>query len=414
MTTAPDSPKVMALVLAGGEGTRLAPLTAERSKPAVPFAGRYRIVDFVLSNLVNSGIYSIYLLVQYKSQSLIEHINRAWLMSPTLPDHFVTVVPPQMREGPEWFQGTADAVHQNLNLIAAHTPAMVAVFGADHVYRMDVRQMLDFHRSRGAHVTVAALPVPRAEASAFGVIACGADGRIDGFLEKPADPPGMPGDPTRAFASMGNYVFDTEVLVRAVREAKERGEHDFGRHVLPRLVDRSARVYAYDFSGDRVPGVRAYEEPAYWRDVGTIDTYFAANHDVLGAEPRFNLFNPQWVVRSSNHQGPTCKILAGSVRNCVLGAGTLVRGACAVNSILRREVMLEEDVEIEDCIIMDHTLIRRGSKLRRVIVDRYNIIEAGTRLGHDLEADRAGYFVSPSGIVVLPKGRYTPETTRFH
>jgi glucose-1-phosphate adenylyltransferase len=413
-TTAPDSPKVMAMVLAGGEGTRLTPLTAERSKPAVPFAGRYRIVDFVLSNLVNSGIYSVYLLVQYKSQSLIEHINRAWLMSPTLPDHFVTVVPPQMREGPEWFQGTADAVHQNLNLIAAHTPSMVAVFGADHVYRMDVCQMLDFHRSHDAHVTVAALPVPRTQASAFGVIACGAAGRIEGFLEKPADPPGMPGDPTRAFASMGNYVFDSEVLVQALREAKDRGEHDFGRHVLPRLVERGARVYAYDFSGNRVPGVRAYEEPAYWRDVGTIDAYFAANQDVLGAEPRFNLFNPQWVVRSSNYQGPTAKILAGSVHNCVLGAGTLVRGASAVNSILRREVVLEEDVEIEDCIIMDHTLIRRGSKLKRVIVDRYNIVEAGTRLGYDLEADRAGHFVSPSGIVVLPKGRYTPETTRFH
>jgi glucose-1-phosphate adenylyltransferase len=414
MTTAPDSPKVMAMVLAGGEGTRLAPLTAERSKPAVPFAGRYRVVDFVLSNLVNSGIYSIYLLVQYKSQSLIEHINRAWLMSPTLPNHFVTVVPPQMREGPEWFQGTADAVHQNLNLIAAHTPSMVAVFGADHVYRMDVYQMVDFHRSRGAHATVAALPVPRAQASAFGVIACGADGRIDGFLEKPADPPGMPGDPTRAFASMGNYIFDTDVLVQALREAKDRGEHDFGRHVLPRLVDGSARVYAYDFSSNRVPGVRAYEEPAYWRDVGTIDAYFAANQDVLGGEPRFNLFNPQWVVRSSNYQGPTCRILDGSVRNCVLGPGTLVRGASAVNSILRREVVLEEDVEIEDCIIMDHTLIRRGSKLKRVIVDRFNVIDSGTRLGHDLEADRAGHFVSPSGIVVLPKGRYTPETTRFH
>jgi glucose-1-phosphate adenylyltransferase len=213
---------------------------------------------------------------------------------------------------------------------------------------------------------------------------------------------------------MGNYIFDTDVLVQALSEAKDRGEHDFGRHVLPRLVERAARVYAYDFSGNSVPGVRDYEESAYWRDVGTIDTYFTANQDILGSEPRFNLFNPQWIVRSSNYQGPSCRILHGSVRNCVLDAGTLVRGARAVNSILRREVVLEEDVEIEDCIVMDHTLIRRGSKLRRVIVDRFNVIDSRTRLGHDLEADRASHFVSPGGIVVLPKGPYTPETTRFH
>jgi glucose-1-phosphate adenylyltransferase len=326
----------------------------------------------------------------------------------------VTVVPPQMREGPEWFQGTADAVHQNLNLIDAHTPHLVAVFGADHIYRMNVCQMVNFHRERNAQVTVAALPVPRAQASAFGVIDAEADGRIRGFLEKPKDPPGMPGDPSRAYASMGNYIFDTDVLVRALREANERGEHDFGRHVLPRLV-RSHGVYAYDFDTNTIPGMRDYEEAGYWRDVGTIDTYFDANMDTQGREPRLNLFNPQWTVRSSNYQGPSARILDGTVRNSTLGAGTLIKGGSVSNSILRREVVIEDDVEVEDCIIMDHTLVRRGARLRRVIVDRYNVVEAGSIIGHDLEADRASQrFVTQSGIVVLEKGPYTPESTRFH
>jgi glucose-1-phosphate adenylyltransferase len=408
-----DSLNVLAMVLAGGEGSRLAPLTAERSKPAVPFAGRYRIVDFVLSNLVNSGIYAIYLLVQYKSQSLIEHIDRAWTMSHSLPNHFITVVPPQMRGGPEWFQGTADAVQQNINLIQAHAPAMVAVFGADHVYRMDVCQMVDFHRASGAQVSVAALPVPRAEACAFGVIDADAHGRIRGFLEKPTDPPGMPGDPARTYASMGNYLFDTDVLLRALREANERGEHDFGRHVLPRLV-RTHAVYAYDFSSNRVPGLREDEEAGYWRDVGTIDAYFAANLDVLGESPRFNLFNAQWMVRSSNYQGPTARILDGLIRNSSLGAGTLVRGGAVNNSILRREVVVQEDVELDQCIVMDHNLIGRGARLRRVIVDRFNVVPPGTRIGYDAEEDRQRWFATDSGIVVLPKGQYTSQSTRFH
>lgn len=408
-----DSTNVLAMVLAGGEGSRLAPLTAERSKPAVPFAGRYRIVDFVLSNLVNSGIYSIYLLVQYKSQSLIEHIERAWSIAPALPDHFVTVVPPQMRGGPEWFQGTADAVHQNSNLIDVHAPAMVAVFGADHVYRMDVCQMVDFHRASGAQVTVAALPVPRAQASAFGVIDADAQGRIRGFLEKPADPPGLPGDPHRALASMGNYLFDTDVLLQALRDANARGEHDFGRHVLPRLVNSHA-VYAYDFSRNRIPGLRDYEEAGYWRDVGTIEAYFQANLDVLGETPRFNLFNPQWTVRSSNYQGPTARILDGTIRDSTLGSGTLIRGGSISRSILRREVVVEPDVELDECIVMDHTLIRRGARLRRVIVDRFNVVPAGTRIGYDRDEDDARWFTTASGIVVLPKGPYSPQSTRFH
>jgi glucose-1-phosphate adenylyltransferase len=401
------------MVLAGGEGSRLAPLTQERSKPAVPFGGRYRIVDFVLSNLVNSGIRSIYLLVQYKSQSLIEHINRSWVLSSIVPDHFITVVPPQMREGPEWFQGTADAVYQNLNLLAYHGPDLVAVFGADHVYRMDLRQMIDFHRDSGAAASVAALRVPVEQASAFGVIAVDQDGRIRDFVEKPQNPPTMPGDPTHCLVSMGNYLFNSDVLVKALHQSNERGENDFGRHILPRLI-RSHRVYAYDFSTNHVPGLREYEEQDYWRDVGTIDAYFDANQDVLGAEPRFNLFNPRWMVTSSNYQGPNAKIVDGTIRNCMLGAGVLIKGAKVVNSIIRREVVLEADVEIEDCIIMDYTVIRRGARLRRVIVDRYNTIEPDAAIGFDTEADRRSWFVTDSGIVVVPKADYNSEIIRYH
>jgi glucose-1-phosphate adenylyltransferase len=404
---------VVAMVLAGGEGSRLAPLTQERSKPAVPFGGRYRIVDFVLSNLVNSGIRSIYLLVQYKSQSLIEHINRSWVLSSIVPDHFITVVPPQMREGPEWFQGTADAVYQNLNLLSYHGPDLVAVFGADHVYRMDLRQMIGFHRGSGAAVSVAALRVPVERASAFGVMAIDPDGRIRDFVEKPQNPPPIPGDPTHCLVSMGNYLFNADVLVKALQDAKDRGENDFGKHILPRLL-RSHRVYAYNFSTNHVPGLREYEEQDYWRDVGTIDAYFDANQDVLGAEPRFNLFNPRWMITSSNYQGPNAKIIDGTIRNCMLGAGVLIKGASVANSIIRREVVLEADVEIEDCIIMDYTVIRRGARLRRVIVDRYNTIDPDSSIGFDPDADRRSWFVTDSGIVVVPKADYHPEIIRYH
>ena len=336
--------KILAMVLAGGQGSRLHPLTAERSKPAVPFGSRYRIVDFVLSNMVNSGIHAIYLLVQYKSQSLIEHVNKAWNFAHGVPGQFVSIVPPQMREGPEWFQGTSDAIFQNINLIERHAPDMVAVFGADHIYRMDVGQMVDFHRQNSAHVSVAAIPVPLQQASAFGVIDTDGESRIRGFLEKPASPPAMPGDPSRAYGSMGNYLFNTDVLLAALREAKERGEHDFGTHILPRLI-HSHRVFAYNFGTNRIPGIRDWEEQAYWRDVGTIDAYFAAHLDVLGAQQRFNLFNPQWFINSSNYQGPSPRILGGDIEDCVIGAGSLIKGGRIRHSILRREVIVEPDVE---------------------------------------------------------------------
>lgn len=396
-------PTILAVVLAGGEGSRLHPLTEPRSKPSVPFGGRYRIVDFVLSNLVNSDIHSIYLLVQYKSQSLIEHVNHAWTLSNAIPGQFVTVVPPQMREGPEWFQGTADAVYQNLHLIESHAPDMVAVFGADHIYRMDIRQMVRFHQRHGADVSVAAIPIPLHQASSFGVITADVDGRVSDFLEKPAQPVPMPGRSDCAYGSMGNYLFNTAVLKEALQEARDRGESDFGRHILPRLI-RSHKVYAYDFATNQIPGVRDYEEQGYWRDVGTIEAYYAAHMDVLGVEPRFNIFNAKWRIFSSGYQGPSAKIIDGHIHNSIIGAGTMVKGGSIRNSIIRREVIIEEGVGLEDCIIMDYTIIRKGARLRRVIVDRYNTIAAGTQIGYDPDADRARYHVSESGLVVVPKG----------
>lgn len=404
---------ILAFIMAGGEGSRLYPLTAERSKPSVPFGARYRIVDFVLSNLVNSGIHAIYLLVQYKSQSLIEHVRKAWVLPPTLPEHFITVVPPQMRQGQQWFQGTADAVYQNLNLIRQHSPDLVLVFGADHIYRMDVRQMVDFHLACQAECTVAALPVPLKEASAFGIIDADVNHRIRSFLEKPKSPPPMASDPTRAYASMGNYLFSAAVLEQALIEANARGEHDFGKHVLPRLVEKG-RVYAYDFGQNRVPGVRDYEEQGYWRDVGTLDAYYQANMDLLGLTPRFDTFNAQWPIISTNYQGPATKYQNAHLDNSVVRAGCLINGATVRNSILRREVILEPEVELDGCIVMDNVVIRRGAKLKRAIVDRYNVIEAGARIGYDLDTDRRRYHVTDSGIVVLAEAQpYVSARTSF-
>ncbi len=396
--------------MAGGEGTRLQPLTAERSKPSVPFGSRYRIVDFALSNLVNSGVTAIYLLVQYKSQSLIEHVRKAWMLPPILPDHFVTIVPPQMRTGLEWFQGTADAVFQNLNLIREHAPDLVLVFGADHIYRMDVRQMIQFHRDCQADATVAALPVPVEQATAFGIIDADANGRIHGFLEKPALPPPMPGRPSHAYASMGNYLFSADVLCEALNDCRAQGGTDFGKHVLPDLMSHR-KLFAYDFSANVIPGVRPYEEQAYWRDVGTLDTYYQAHMDVLGLQPRFNVFNAHWPIFSSGYQGPVAKFVKAEMENSIVSAGCLINGAHVRDSILRREVVLEPGVEVDGCILMDGVVLRRGVRLQRCIVDRYNQIQAGDRIGHDLARDRARYPVSESGIVVVPEAQFI-ETER--
>ncbi len=395
--------KVMAFVMAGGEGSRLQPLTTERCKPAVPFGSRYRIVDFVLTNLVNSDIRSIYLLVQYKPQSLIEHIRKAWTVSALFSEQFVTVVPPQMTKEHTMFGGTADAVYQSLNLMDMHRPDLVAVFGADHIYRMDVRQMVRFHRENEADVSVAALPVPLEQVSNFGIIEADSSRRISGFQEKPKKAKPMPNDPQRAYASMGNYLFNADLLREALEDTHKQGETDFGHHVLPRLA-KSHRVFAYDFTTNVVPDIKSYEEKNYWRDVGTLDTYFEAHMDMLGLEPRFDLFNPQWPIFSSHYQGPTSWVMHGELDNVLLGAGNIIRNAKIRKSILRREVTVEPGAQIEDCIIMDYVRIGRGAKLRHAIIDRHNVIPPGAEIGFDPVHDREKYHTTEGGLVVVPLG----------
>ncbi|MET0381925.1 MAG: glucose-1-phosphate adenylyltransferase [Burkholderiaceae bacterium] len=399
----PTGKNVLAFVMAGGEGSRLSPLTADRSKPSVPFNGQHRIVDFVLSNLVNSEIDSIYLLVQYKSQSLIEHVRRTWTTGGVFrPRQFITVVPPQMHHGPEWFQGTADAVWQNLHLMDELRPDLVVVFGADHIYRMDVRQMVDHHVRTGADVTVATLPVPMSAAQGFGIVEVGANRRITRFLEKPLVSPPMPGRPGHSLASMGNYVFSADVLRRELQRARELGESDFGRHILPRIAP-SHRLVAYDFATNAVPGVQDHEEHAYWRDVGTIDAYFDAHLDTLGARPRFQLTNPYWPIFSTPDQAASAQIEGGEIRRSVIGSGCVVNGARLDHAMLRRYVRVEEDARLDQCIVMERTRIGRGARLRRVIVDQDNDIPPNECIGFDAERDRARFTVSEAGIVVVPR-----------
>ena len=395
-------PDILAYVLAGGKGERLFPLTAFRSKPSVPFGGRYRIVDFVLSNLVNSRIFSIYLLVQYKSQSLIEHIRQHWVMSPIIRDHFIAVVPPQMRMGPEWFQGTADAVFQNINLITQQRPGLVLVFGADHIYRMDIRQMIDFHLDRNADVTVATRPVPVEEATSFGVIQTDSENRIIGFQEKPENPTPMPSDGNRAYVSMGNYIFNTDVLINALIEAQTKRHNDFGAHILPGLVD-DGRLFAYDFAMNTIQGFQPYEERGYWRDVGTIKAFFDAHMDMLGEKPLFELNNAAWPIYPSGFKSPATKILNANIENSMISEGVIVKDARIRNSVIRTGVVIEENVVIEDSIIMDKTLIKRGAHLKNTIVDKLNVIGESARVGHDSEDERFGLHIDRSGIRVIPR-----------
>ncbi len=400
--------RVLAFILAGGKGERLYPLTRERGKPAVPFGGKYRIIDFVLSNFVNSGIYALYVLVQYKAQSLIEHLRTAWRLGGPIPDHFVIVVPPQMRWGETWYQGTADAVYQNLNLLLDFHPDIVAIFGADHVYRMDIRQMLSFHQERQADITVAALPVPIEQASSFGIIEAEPDGRIVRFEEKPAHAIPMANDRSKALASMGNYLFTREVLVEAlVEDARRSTEHDFGRTIIPELISH-LNVYAYNFVENQIPGLQPYEERGYWRDVGTITAYWQAHMDLLGPIPLLDLANPLWPILTAAHGGPSARVIDGEVTDTLIGEGTRIEGAVVKRSILGRGVRIESAATIQESIVMDHTIVQEGAHLQRVIVDRYNIVSTGLRIGTDLQQDMGRFHVDPSGIVVVPRGR-----TRF-
>ena len=403
------------MVLAGGAGTRLEPLTRERAKPAVPFGGRYRIIDFCLSNFVNSGVYKIKVLTQYKSDSLNNHISRTWRMTAFL-GHFCETVPAQMRTGGDWYKGSVDAIFQNLNLITDENPDTVFVFGADHVYQMDVAQMLEFHKQRNADATVAVLPVPIEQGSEFGILDVGPDGEVRSFLEKPKNPPPMPGDPTRCLASMGNYIFNTETLVReVVNDAKqETSAHDFGKSILASLNKR-ARVFAYDFQTNMVPGL-GKRERGYWRDVGTLDAYFQANMDLIAVEPIFNLYNSQWPIVTANTSLPPAKFVfndlpqkrVGRALDSLVSEGCIISGGLVERSVLSQRVRVNSWSTVSDSILMENVEIGRHCDIRKAIIDKNVTIPPGTKIGVDLEEDRKRFHVTESGIVVIPKGAHVP------
>ena len=406
--------KVLAFVLAGGEGTRLYPLTKERAKPAVPFGGKYRIIDFVLSSLINSGIHSIYVVVQFRSQSLLQHVSDGWRLGGLLKSEFIVPVPAQMRsEGKDWYRGTADAIHQNVNLIEQSAPNVVAVFGGDHIYRMNIRDMIEFHEQKRAHVTIAAIPVEKKYAKDFGVIETTTGNRIVGFHEKDPNAPTMPGDPDRVYASMGNYIFSTDMLLQLVEEDQQdpNSSHDFGKDILPKAIGR-AEMFAYDFMTNDIPGEPPGKEP-YWRDVGTLDAYYEANMDLRAITPALNLFNRQWPLRTAGYSDPPTKFAfdednrRGQAIDSVLAGGCIISGGRVKNSVIGRHVYVHSGVEIDEFIIFDNCDIGRGAKLRRCILEKNVKIPAGTVIGYDLEEDRKRYFVTDSGIVVV-EGKRTP------
>ncbi len=401
-------PKVLVMVLAGGEGKRMLPLTQDRAKPAVPFGGGYRIIDFALSNFANARYLKIVVLTQYMSHSLDRHISQTWRFSGLL-GNYVTPVPAQMRRGPHWFAGSADAIYQNLNLITDENPDVVAVFGADHIYRMDPRQMVEHHVASGAGVTVAAIPVGYEEAKSFGVIESDASGRIVAFHEKSPNPPTMPGDPSRCLASMGNYVFDTQTLIDIVTPTgNDDVATDIGGHVIPALTAAGV-AHVYDFSTNLVPG-QDDREKGYWRDVGTIDSYYEANMDLLAPVPVFNLYNDRWPVFTSHESHPPAKVSRGAggepsyVDGSLLSNGSIVSGAHVEGSIVAPDVIIHHDSHVTDSILFPGVKVGPGARIHRCIVDKNVVIPAGARIGYDLDADRQRFTVSERGIVVIPKG----------
>ena len=406
--------RVLGIVLAGGKGTRLYPLTKERAKPAVPFGGKYRIIDFVLSNFINSGIYSIYVLTQFRSQSLLQHLSEGWQFGSLLKSQFVIPVPAQMRSaGETWYQGTADAIYQNINLVEQSDPHVVAIFGGDHIYRMNITSMIEFHVRKNAEVTVAAIPAPKGQAVEFGVVETAEDGHVLAFHEKNPDAPTMPGDPERVYASMGNYIFSTRTLLRLLHDdaADENSRHDFGHDILPKLAGNS-EIYAYDFQSNRIPGEPADAEP-YWRDVGTIDAYSEANMDLRRVSPELNLYNREWPLRTTSYPDPPAKFTfddenrRGQAIDTIVSGGCILSGGVVRNSVLGRGVRVHAAAMLEDCIILDNCDIGRRAKLRRTILDKNVRVPEDAIIGYDLERDRVHHYVTDSGIVVVG-GERTP------
>ena len=399
-----DGTGVLGIVLAGGEGKRLMPLTADRAKPAVPFGGVHRLIDFVLSNLVHGGVRRVCVLTQYKSHSLDRHISLTWRLS-SLTGEYVTPVPAQQRLGPRWYQGSADAIHQSLNLVYDESPAYIAVFGADNIYRMDPRQMLDAHIDAGAGVTVAGIRVPRDTASSFGVIETSDGVKLDAFLEKPADPPGLPDSPDESYVSMGNYIFTTQVMLDALQKDAENDQsrHDMGRDIIPMLV-AEGQAAVYDFGNNHVPG-ETQRDHGYWRDVGTIDSYYDAHAELISTHPVFNLYNKQWPILAYPGQRPAAKFVEGGAANqSIISPGTIISGSQVVDSVLSPGVTVENGAVVQGSVLLDGVRIGSGAVVRRAILDKNVVVPPGAHIGVDLARDRNYYHVTESGIVVLGKG----------
>ncbi|MCW4355120.1 glucose-1-phosphate adenylyltransferase [Hoyosella sp. YIM 151337] len=399
-----SQPHVLGIVLAGGEGKRLYPLTADRAKPAVPFGGAYRLIDFVLSNLVNAGYLKICVLTQYKSHSLDRHISQNWRLS-GLAGEYITPVPAQQRLGPRWYTGSADAIYQSMNLIFDEDPEYIVVFGADHVYRMDPEQMVAQHIDSGAGVTVAGIRVPRSDARAFGCIEADASGTITKFLEKPADPPGTPDDPTVTFASMGNYVFTTKALVDALRSDAEDSDsdHDMGGDIIPMLVSRGEAA-VYDFNDNHVPGATDRDR-GYWRDVGTIDAFYDAHMDLVSSQPVFNLYNRRWPIRgAAENLAPAKFVDGGLAQESVVGAGSIISASVVRQSVLSSNVIVDAGATVEGSVLMPGVRIGRGAVVRHAILDKNVVVGEGALIGVDDERDRERFAVSNGGVVAIGKG----------
>ncbi len=407
---------VLTMILAGGMGERLYPLTRDRAKPAVPFGGRYRIIDFVINNFINSGFFKIKILTQFKSTSLIEHITRTWRLVPEI-GQYVDVVPAQMRKGPFWFRGTADAVYQNLELIFDERPDLVSVFGGDHIYKMDVNQMLQEHLANDADLTIATIPVPLSESHHFGIVEIDDDFRVTGFVEKPkAGAKTIPGRPDMVLASMGNYIFNTRVMIDVLqRNALRDSAHDFGKEIIPDMYARM-KVYAYDFAKNYIPGEEGHNR-GYWRDVGTVDAYFEASMDLVSVTPAFNLYNPLWPIVSAPMNLPPAKFVfadsksqrIGIATDSLVSDGTIISGGTINRCVLHPRVRIHSYSDVDESILMDGVEVGRHSRIRRAIIDKGVKIPANTTIGYDLEADRERFTVTESGIVVVPKGAEIEE-----
>jgi glucose-1-phosphate adenylyltransferase len=409
--------RVLSFVLAGGKGTRLYPLTKERAKPAVPFGGQYRIVDFVLSNLVNSGIHSIYVLIQFKSQSLLQHLRDGWEFAPIMKSQYIIPVPAQMRSaGETWYSGTADAIFQNVNLIEQSDPHVVAIFGADHVYRMNIREMIEFHERKRAQATIAAIPMPRELASEFGVLETAPDGRILRFHEKNPDAPSMPGNPAMVYASMGNYIFSTGVLldILAKDSADPASGHDMGGDIIPAMVAAGDADF-YDFSNNQVPGATDRDR-AYWRDVGTLDSYYEASMDLISVHPIFNLYNHQWPIYTSlPSELPPAKFVfedpgrVGHAVDSIVSGGVIVSGGTVRRSVLSPGVIVESGALVEDSVLMNDVVIGPGAVVRRSILDKNVTVAPDAELGVEPEIDASSYTRSDKGVIVVGKGVEVPR-----